>query len=188
MLAEVADVDLRILLATETCVSDFGFNHVTVAEVARRARVSRPTIYRRWHDVHALLDGVFVRRIIEAVSQLPDAAPTLDAVVARAVAMVSALRRDPVVNAALAATPELGQRRAFQPMDLFRLAPVDQLATELRAGQGGGGVRDGDTRRMAAMLIVVMQSAMQSAIAVSEVLDDAALDAELAELMYRYLG
>ena len=58
------DVDDRILRAAESCVQDFGLDRVTVAEIARRARVSRPTVYRRWPDVYAILAAMFTRRVI----------------------------------------------------------------------------------------------------------------------------
>jgi AcrR family transcriptional regulator len=43
-----ASVQDRILAAAASCVVDFGVERVTLAEIARRAGVSRPTVYRRW--------------------------------------------------------------------------------------------------------------------------------------------
>ena len=40
------DVGDRILTAAASCVRDFGVHRVTLAEIARRAGVSRPTVYR----------------------------------------------------------------------------------------------------------------------------------------------
>ena len=44
--AESVDVGDRILTAAASCVRDFGVRRVTLAEIARRAGVSRPTVYR----------------------------------------------------------------------------------------------------------------------------------------------
>jgi AcrR family transcriptional regulator len=41
-----APVEDRILAAAASCVVDFGVERVTLAEIARRAGVSRPTVYR----------------------------------------------------------------------------------------------------------------------------------------------
>jgi AcrR family transcriptional regulator len=49
---EIAD---RILAAAASCVIDFGVERVTLAEIARRAGVSRPTVYRRWPDTRSVL-------------------------------------------------------------------------------------------------------------------------------------
>ena len=40
----------RILAAAADCVLAFGVDRVTLAEIARRARVSRPTVYRMMKD------------------------------------------------------------------------------------------------------------------------------------------
>jgi len=42
------DMDQAILRATVELLSEVGYVQVTVAEVARRAGVSKPAIYRRW--------------------------------------------------------------------------------------------------------------------------------------------
>ena len=49
-----APVDDRILVAAASCVIDFGVERVTLAEIARRAGVSRPTVYRRWPDTRSV--------------------------------------------------------------------------------------------------------------------------------------
>ncbi|MDT5210285.1 MAG: hypothetical protein QOF67_2700, partial [Mycobacterium sp.] len=45
----------RILEAAAYCVIAHGVDRVTLAEIARRARVSRPTVYRRWPDIRSVL-------------------------------------------------------------------------------------------------------------------------------------
>ena len=45
----------RILDAAAHCVIAYGVDRVTLAEIARRARVSRPTVYRRWPDTRSIL-------------------------------------------------------------------------------------------------------------------------------------
>ena len=57
-----ADTGDRILAAAASCVVDFGVDRVTLAEIARRAGVSRPTVYRRWPTKTEL--------VLEAVARL----------------------------------------------------------------------------------------------------------------------
>ena len=43
------------LEATRDCILDVGLKRTTLTEVARRAGVSRMTIYRTWPDMESLL-------------------------------------------------------------------------------------------------------------------------------------
>ena len=44
----------RILDAAASCVLAYGIDRVTLAEIARRAGVSRPTVYRRFPDTRSI--------------------------------------------------------------------------------------------------------------------------------------
>ena len=63
---ESVDLGDRILAAADSCVRDFGAHRVTLAEIARRAGVSRPTVYRRWPDTRTILAALLTRRIVAA--------------------------------------------------------------------------------------------------------------------------
>ena len=56
-------VDDAILDAARTCVEEFGVKRTTLAEVARRAGVSRPTVYRRWPDTRTLIGQLLTREL-----------------------------------------------------------------------------------------------------------------------------
>jgi AcrR family transcriptional regulator len=49
------DIDRRVLAAARELAAEAGLPAVTIADVATRARVSRPAIYRRWPSRAALL-------------------------------------------------------------------------------------------------------------------------------------
>lgn len=53
--------DERILDAAEACVQRLGLRHLSVGEVARRAGVSRGSVYRYFADRDALIDAVLER-------------------------------------------------------------------------------------------------------------------------------
>ena len=46
------EIEDAVLDATRDCVLAYGVRRTTVSDVARRAGVSRMSIYRRWPDVH----------------------------------------------------------------------------------------------------------------------------------------
>ncbi|MFJ4919537.1 TetR/AcrR family transcriptional regulator [Streptomyces sp. NPDC088725] len=48
------DVTRAILRATAEVLAERGYGRLTLDEVARRAQVSRPALYRRWPSKHAL--------------------------------------------------------------------------------------------------------------------------------------
>ncbi|MBI3217705.1 MAG: TetR/AcrR family transcriptional regulator [Mycobacterium sp.] len=181
------DIGDRILRAAESCVKDLGIDRVTVAEIARRARVSRPTIYRRWPDVHAILAALLTQHVIGVLRYLPKAGRDRDAMIARVVAAVARLRHDDLVNSVLQSAPELAMRYISERLGTSQLVLIDVLAADLRTAQAEGSVRQGDARQLAAMVMLMAQSAIQSAKMVESILEEDALDAELAHLLDRYL-
>jgi AcrR family transcriptional regulator len=56
-------MDQTILRATVELLSEVGYVHVTVAEVARRAGVSKPAIYRRWSQKSQLVVEAMVTQM-----------------------------------------------------------------------------------------------------------------------------
>ncbi|HJT95878.1 MAG TPA: helix-turn-helix domain-containing protein, partial [Mycobacterium sp.] len=96
-------VESRILDATAACVLAYGVERVTLAEIARRARVSRPTIYRRWPDIRFVLAELLTMRIAGVLDDVPERGPGREALVGRVVAVAEHLRGDEVVMAVLRA-------------------------------------------------------------------------------------
>ena len=75
----------RILAAAADCVLAFGVDRVTLAEIARRARVSRPTVYRRWPDTGSVLAALLTSRIVGALDDVPSREVGREALVERIV-------------------------------------------------------------------------------------------------------
>ncbi len=169
-------------------MTDLGVERVTVAEVARRARVSRPTIYRRWPDVYALLSAMLKQRVIRALRELPREGADRAAIVGRLVAAISSLRHDPLIAAMLETGSELTLRSVSDRLGLGRLELVEVLAADLRKAQAEGTVRAGDSRQLAAVVLVIAHSTLQSAHIVSPVIEEAKLDTEIAYALNRFLA
>lgn len=176
----------RILSAAASCVIDFGAERVTLAEIARRAGVSRPTVYRRWPDTRSILAALLTGHIGAALREVPVHGQDRAAVVDRIVAVADRLRGDDLVMAVLRS--ELAMVYITERLGTSQTMLIDALAEALRAAQRGGGVRPGDPRRMAAMVLLITQSTIQSAAIVRPILAGDALAGELRYSLNGYLS
>ena len=180
-------LDARIIDAAADCVIAFGVDRVTLAEIARRAGVSRPTVYRRWPDTQAILAALLTARITNSLNEVAVAGTDREAIVKRMVGMAERLRDDEVIMSVLSSAPALAMVYISQRMGTSQQILLEVLAGALATAQADGSVRPGDPRQLAAMCLLIVQSAIQSAQMVAPVLDVAALDIELAHSLNGYL-
>ncbi len=185
--AESVDVGDRILAAAASCVGDFGPERVTLAEIARRAGVSRPTVYRRWPDTRAILASLLTDRITGAWREAPSGSRGREALVERIVAVASRLRRDDLIRTVLRSAPELAMVYITGRLGTSQQIVIDLVADELRKAQSDNTVRPGNPRQLAAMVLLITQSAIQSAQIVEPILSPDALTTELAHALNGYL-
>jgi AcrR family transcriptional regulator len=181
-----ASVDDRILESAASCVVDFGVDRVTLAEIARRAGVSRPTVYRRWPDTRSVLAALLTRHITEAVAEVEVRGIDRAALVERVVAVAERLRGDDLVMAVLGS--ELALVYIAERLGSSQQMLIDALAKDLSAAQRIGSVRAGDPRQLAAMVLLITQSTIQSARIVGPILNADALATELAYSLNGYLS
>lgn len=180
-------VEERILDAAGECVVAFGVNRVTLAEIARRARVSRPTIYRRWRDTDAVLAALLTARIAGVLDGVPGDGVGRAALVERIVRVGNRLRNDEIVMAVLHTARELAMVYITERLGTSQQILIDALAAEIKIGQDEGSVRVGEPRQLAAMCLLITQSTIQSAQMVAPLLDAEALSEELARSLNGYL-
>jgi AcrR family transcriptional regulator len=185
--AESVDVGDRILAAAASCVRDFGVERVTLAEIARRAGVSRPTVYRRWPDTQAILASLLTDRIVGAWRDVHSRAAGREALVQRIVGVAGRLRRDDLILTVLRSAPDLAMVYITDRLGTSQQIVIDLVADELRNAQSDKTVRPGDPRELAAMVLLITQSAIQSAQIVEPILGSDALTAELAHALNGYL-
>jgi len=181
------DLGDRILDAAASCVLAYGVDRVTLAEIARRAGVSRPTIYRRWPDTRALLAALLTARIIRVLRDLPSRGGGREALVERIVGVAERLRHDEVVMSVFHTAPELAMVYIAERLGTSQQILIEAVATELKAAQRDGSVRAGDPRQLAAMCLLITQSTIQSAQIVEPILDAESLAVELAHSLNGYL-
>jgi AcrR family transcriptional regulator len=171
-----SDIGDRILDAAASCVTAYGIERVTLAEIARRAGVSRPTVYRRWTDTRQILAALLTTRVIGVWRDTASQGRGRAALVERIVAVADRLRHDELIMSVLGSAPELA------------MTLIDAAAAEIEAAQRDGSVRAGDPRQLAAMVLLITRSTIQSAPIVRPILDDDALARELTHSLNGYLS
>ena len=177
----------RILEAAAYCVTAYGVERVTLAEIARRARVSRPTVYRRWPDIRSVLAALLTGRIVGALDAVPTRGVGREAVVERIVAVADHLRDDEVVMSVLNRAPELTMVYTTERLGTSQQILIDTLAADIKLAQDEGSVRPGEPRQLAAMCLLIARSTIQSGQIIAPILDARALDIELAHCVDGYL-
>ena len=103
--------ETAIMDAARECVLAFGVRRTSLSDVARRAGVSRPTVYRRWPDRTALVADVMTREWARVITGArPDEAgfaTVREHLVAHVIAGVQAMRAHPLFQKITDVDPEL---------------------------------------------------------------------------------
>ncbi|WP_327091044.1 TetR/AcrR family transcriptional regulator [Nonomuraea sp. NBC_01738] len=157
-----------VLDAARDCVLAYGVRRTTLTDVARRAGVSRMTIYRRWPDVRTLVADLMTREWVAVLSGLDTSDP-----VRAVVAGVRALREHPLWRKIVEADPEL-----LLPYLLRRTGATHEAMLAFLEPAIGDPAR---TR----VVLLIAQSFLMSG---PTMLDPDTLDAELTTLLERYLA
>jgi AcrR family transcriptional regulator len=188
----------QILDAARACVLAAGVHDTTLNDVARRAGVSRMTLYRRYSDIGSLISEVlgheFARILREHTTELPespnvpaDPRPARKRLVDTVLEVVRAFHADPLMCQVLAAEPEI-----LMPYLINRFGSTQQIAVTLLAHRLDAGYRDGSVRRgsiavQAHAIVLTAQAFIVSAAASGPVPVSRLLD-ELGEMLDAYLA
>lgn len=127
---------------------------VTLAEIARRAGVSRPTVYRRWPDTRTILASLLTDRITGTWTSIPARQPGREGVVARVVEVAQRLRDDELIVAVLRSAPDLAMVYITGRLGTSQQILID-LVEKGHTAQADGSVRAGDARQMSAMVLLI---------------------------------
>lgn len=187
-----AEGDEPFLDAARAAVLAVGVRRTTLTDIARRAGVSRMTIYRRWPDMQALVGDLLVREwnpVVAALTGDEKASPDPAGLARRVVAAVTELRRSPVLRRVIDVDPEL-----LLPYLLVRRGRNQErllatLQAQLAAGQRAGTMREGDSVRLARGLLLAVHGFALSAGTMTDAATSAAdLDEELVLMVERYVA
>jgi AcrR family transcriptional regulator len=180
-------VEDRILDAAAACVVAYGVERTTMTEIARRARVSRPTIYRRWPDIRYVLAELLTVRIAGVLDDVPSRGVGREALVERIVAVADHLRGDDVIISVLHRAPNVAMVYITERLGTSQQIIIEALSHAIKLAQDEGSVRSGEPRQLAAMCLLITQSAIQSAQMVASILDADELAGELTHSLNGYL-
>ena len=183
-----ATLDAAILDAARTCVLDYGVRKTSLAEVARRAGVSRPTVYRRWPDTDTLLAELITREFRNAIADvMPDAPDARARIVRGVVDGARQIRHHEVFVKVFHADADLLLTYIVERLGRAQHEVLDLCSVAVSAGQADGSIRAGDSRQLAAMVLLIVQSTVQSARMIEDELPPDALDLQLARAVDGYL-
>jgi AcrR family transcriptional regulator len=180
------DRGAALLDAARACVLDVGLRRTTLADVARRAGVSRMTVYRQYDDLATLVSALLTRELTEVLAAVEDEVRKLptarERLVEAAVQVVGRMDDHPVYRRILDLDPEMLLPLVVDRFGSTQRAALVLIAGQVLDGQRDGSVRAGDPEQIATVVLLACQSFVFSA----RLVDEATL-AQLRPLLEGYL-
>jgi AcrR family transcriptional regulator len=191
-----------ILDAARELILAVGVRRTTLTDVARRAGLSRMTIYRSWPDVRSLVADLMTREWVLVANRFATEDP-----VTAAVSVVRTLRDHPLWRKIVEVDPELLLPYLMERRGAGHEAILALIEAAIARDQRSGTVRPGDPATLARTVLLTAQSFLISGSTmltpltrddpgpqppeISQGLPTALtwddLDAELATILERYL-
>ncbi len=186
-----ASPEAGYLDAARACLVDVGWRRTTLTDIARRAGVSRMTIYRRWPDMEALVGDLLVREFSELLLEaglLTGEGSALDQLADGVAAMCTALADNDLLRRIVELDPELLHPYLFRRLGRNQVWILELLERAIADGQHAGEIRDGRPETLARSVLLTSYGFVLSApTATTEHTTGPALRAELRILIERYL-
>lgn len=181
------DAEAPLLDAASALIAARGIGGLTIAELAREAGVSRPTIYRRWSGTDEVVRAALRRQAVAILLRLGPRAGTRGEIVDAVLRFSDLFRDDPVFGRLLDREPEVFTRYSLERIGSSQRVILQWIGEAIVRGQEHGSVRAGDPSDMAVMLLLIAQSAILSHHAVSPLIGDEAWRFELTRALDGHL-
>ena len=181
------DVDDRILDAAARLLQ-LGTRRPPIAELARQAGVSRPTVYRRYADSEAVIRALWEREIGRLIAETPRKVDDRKALVAQVVDLADQISTNETLGRTFSADQPLIARYIVDRLGGGQRALLGVLRGAIAAAQVGGTVRNGRADELAAMTLLIAQSAIQSRQMIAEFLPTTSWRRELGRAIDGYLA
>lgn len=174
--------------AAREAILAVGWSRTTLTDIARRAGVSRMTLYRNWPDMGALLADLMTREW-SGLMQVDSAAGGPRAqLVGGVVATVRAIRTNPLFARIIELDPELLLPYLLERPGRAQGLVLELVTGQIRAGQAAGEIRAGDPELLARSIVLAAHGFTLSAQTMTKAgVTEARLDDELALLLESYL-
>jgi AcrR family transcriptional regulator len=168
--------------AVRESVLAVGVRRTTLTDVARRAGVSRMTLYRMVPDVEALILSVMTGDFAALLADAEARAARRRSARARLVAMTADVARrlpdEPLFRRVIEVDPDLLLPYLTERVGSTQRLAIEHLRRVVAEGQADGSIRGGDPALMATALLVAVTPFIVSA----RLLDDLGRDAVVDEL------
>src|SRR6478609_12176131 len=153
--------------AARACILDVGWRRTTLTEVARRAGVSRMTIYRTWADMPQLLGDLMTREwggvVADSLADEDTDAPTVERLVGDIVGTVRRLRENELFVRIVDLDPELILPYIFSRRGRSQDSILELTVAALEDAQAEGAARDGNPVAMARAMLLAAHGFVLSA-------------------------
>ncbi|MGA8114859.1 MAG: TetR/AcrR family transcriptional regulator [Actinocatenispora sp.] len=183
--------DEAILTAARESVLQVGVRRTTATEVARRAGISRMTLYRRFGDVEHLIVTLLTREVEELLTglatQTTELASARERLVATAVLGVEQFAADPLLVRIIDLDPEMLLPYLLDRTGASHHATRGVLGALLADGHADGSIRPLDDHAASWVLVLILQAFVFGARLLASEADPAAVRAELHRLLDGYL-
>lgn len=174
--------------AARAAILDVGWSRTTLTDIARRAGVSRMTLYRTWSDMGSLLADLMTREWRGLLQVDTTGGDARERLVRGGVATVRAIRANPLFGRIVELDPHLLLPYLLERPGRSQTLVVDLIAAQVADGQGAGVIRDGDPDLLARSVVLATHGFVLSAQTMARAaVTEAQLDDELATLLDSYL-
>jgi AcrR family transcriptional regulator len=174
--------------AARGALLDLGWSRTTLTEIARRAGVSRMTLYRAWPDMNSLLGDLMTREWADVLT-VSDAQDYRERVVESVVGSVKSLRGNAMFNRIIELDPDRLLPYLIERQGRSQELLVSFLADAIRQGQTAGQIRDGDADLIADTVLLQAHGfalSAQTFAATEERLNQ--VDFQFTDALMRYLA
>ena len=165
--AAASPTEELVLDAAREAILAVGWRRTTLTDIARRAGVSRMTVYRLWPDTQSLLADLMTREWVameqRVLAEAGDRPQTPEGIARLVVASVQALRSEPLFQRIVELDPELLLPYVLERTGRSQDHTIAALTALLAAGIGEGSVRAGDPAHLARALVLAAHGFVFSA-------------------------